>query len=957
MIVQVVGFFDRGRLGEDCYKRAFAALLRRDAGFEVRVSCIDHLHVLPRDTHAVVCAGEVVNDYFMIKLRELLADTAIPCYAMSVGCASAASIASSAAHHLALFDHAVMRSRADAALAAETVGEDNVSYCPDLLFHVDDGGADPNAAPSAGEHTSEKSVPVLGVCPSRPFFFTRNARGDEARAAAFANAVAHAAQCLGGWRVELLGLDASGKVQEDDGALCADLAKRVRDVGVPAQALPRVRDAAGARAAMRGMRAVIVMRYHALVLASLEGRPTFAVYCQPKLHHLLADWGALHGQRGRTAGVRLPHDPTTCLPSWPQSEQSAQSAQSLGARISDGISAQLRRHGPDRPVCGAQPLQRLISIRAESILAHRLLRGGLRKAVRFSQLMRPVSEDARPPDRLSVHERCNESLVRLLHGDAADAAQLKAMVTWYETGAACEEDPHLPPAFRVLHGALPRQLAEDVARLVLYHATGRIDSPYAWGVVERLRDERAVRAAPLRTQMDWVMAEEREKRRRVSACSHSEHAPLLVRPVPNARLLLDLDFLGLAQHDFAGAHRAGWARVQTWTRYLWAHMHGRTRMDARTLLRLDMYVDRTFHWGHAALSASGVLPHPAGARWAGVVHHTFDRSHSDFNCAALFEKRAFLDALPGCVALVALSRYLAEQLRHALRLCGAHHVTVLALAHPAEDVPESRQFSVPRFLSNPRPRVVQIGAWLRNPFAIYDLQLMPAKTSSVPQLRKAALRGRNMDLYFAPADFEERVLRGVWLPPDSRQPGLRDDDMYAHSYFETHSQPSHAHTRNKFLHGAAEALLVKRHSVEQIERLDDDEYDELLASNVVFLQLIDASAVNTLLECVARSTPVFVNRHPAVEETLGADYPGLYDSLAEASVLLGSLDAIRAAHEHLAALPKARFTVETFVRELHDGLVHAVHSYDANLKARPDPALLPHVPSSTSRGKPAESTQ
>ena len=41
-------------------------------------------------------------------------------------------------------------------------------------------------------------------------------------------------------------------------------------------------------------------------------------------------------------------------------------------------------------------------------------------------------------------------------------------------------------------------------------------------------------------------------------------------------------------------------------------------------------------------------------------------------------------------------------------------------------------------------------------------------------------------------------------------------------------------------------------------------YDCLLSENVVTIELFDASANNVIVECIARNTPIVVNRHPAV---------------------------------------------------------------------------------------------
>jgi len=66
-------------------------------------------------------------------------------------------------------------------------------------------------------------------------------------------------------------------------------------------------------------------------------------------------------------------------------------------------------------------------------------------------------------------------------------------------------------------------------------------------------------------------------------------------------------------------------------------------------------------------------------------------------------------------------------------------------------------------------------------------------------------------------------------------------------------------------------------NIEIIDRLNDDDYDILMSKSAVFLYLDDASANNAVVESLARKTPLFVNRHPAVCEYLGADYPLFYD--------------------------------------------------------------------------------
>lgn len=68
-------------------------------------------------------------------------------------------------------------------------------------------------------------------------------------------------------------------------------------------------------------------------------------------------------------------------------------------------------------------------------------------------------------------------------------------------------------------------------------------------------------------------------------------------------------------------------------------------------------------------------------------------------------------------------------------------------------------------------------------------------------------------------------------------------------------------------------------------RLSNEAYDRLLTENIGFVALHDASANNTVIECIARATPLLVNPLPAVVEYLGA-FESLRDSLEAVGRLL-----------------------------------------------------------------------
>jgi hypothetical protein len=101
-------------------------------------------------------------------------------------------------------------------------------------------------------------------------------------------------------------------------------------------------------------------------------------------------------------------------------------------------------------------------------------------------------------------------------------------------------------------------------------------------------------------------------------------------------------------------------------------------------------------------------------------------------------------------------------------------------------------------------------------------------------------------------------------------------------------------------------------SVTEMPFVANAEYDRLLSSNIVFCDLIDSSANNVVIECIARNTPLLINRLPAVEEYLGGEYPLYFSDLSEASAKLARRETVQAAHEYLSGLPKERFSQQAF---------------------------------------------
>jgi hypothetical protein len=123
---------------------------------------------------------------------------------------------------------------------------------------------------------------------------------------------------------------------------------------------------------------------------------------------------------------------------------------------------------------------------------------------------------------------------------------------------------------------------------------------------------------------------------------------------------------------------------------------------------------------------------------------------------------------------------------------------------------------------------------------------------------------------------------------------------------------------NDFEHDYEEAQRYagdKQFDVTIMKYLPHLEYDNMLTESIIFLDLYDCAACNTILECIIRNTPILINVLPGIVEYLGPDYPFYYTSFEEASAKLADTSLIKEVHEYLKNLDKKRFAPSYFLQE------------------------------------------
>jgi hypothetical protein len=294
----------------------------------------------------------------------------------------------------------------------------------------------------------------------------------------------------------------------------------------------------------------------------------------------------------------------------------------------------------------------------------------------------------------------------------------------------------------------------------------------------------------------------------------------------------------------------------------------------------------------------------------------------------LFNKPLFLASLYQCYALFTLSNDLTAFVEAQLKIY-APHVKVITFTHPVVDAPY--KFRMSKFKRNENKMLVNIGAWMRNPFTIFyarDVNSMDGEF-----LQRAVLIGKNMNDYIPPAGFKIAKSTGcitedmhVFNRPDSHGPCRPECkhipkwvEMLILSMMDIGISVDYYDNRNNTLYILNENASHFNDNVQQaisevkmIAELNNDDYDALLTKNIVFLDLIDAAAVNTIIECIIRTTPVVVNNIRGVRLLLGDEYPLYYNNVKEIPALM-NMKTIKLAHMYLKKINIDQYSMNTFM--------------------------------------------
>lgn len=356
----------------------------------------------------------------------------------------------------------------------------------------------------------------------------------------------------------------------------------------------------------------------------------------------------------------------------------------------------------------------------------------------------------------------------------------------------------------------------------------------------------------------------------------------------------------IKQDSFHDLHRAGW-QYSIGPLYCYSGDHG---------VLFDTYLDRTFGWAADVLVDNGILPYTN--YWVGFFHHTFELEFSTNSCAVVFDKPVFRASLPLCKGIYCLTKYLANEVKAKLTQMGFGNIPINSLHHPTVFV--SNNFDYDKFIANENRKLINVGSWYRNPVTIYRV----ANNYSSDLVTFNSLKGKRMDSNFCPDNVEVKLVDGklycktnIWAQYYIKYINSQVDDyskdMHAKIMMLLQSQPV-INIRNML-----DSFLAK---VNVLSTLSNEEFDNMYVSNIVFLDLVDSSTVNTILEVIVRKTPVIVNRIAPTVELLGEDYPLFYDNIEDIPMLLNK-EKILEAHNYMKTkIDDSVYRIDSFVESL-----------------------------------------
>jgi hypothetical protein len=248
-------------------------------------------------------------------------------------------------------------------------------------------------------------------------------------------------------------------------------------------------------------------------------------------------------------------------------------------------------------------------------------------------------------------------------------------------------------------------------------------------------------------------------------------------------------------------------------------------------------------------------------KWSGIIHWTPNTPNylSEFDINIMFNNENFKRSLKNCICLFSLSNYITKFIKNKLKEL-YFDIKVITLKHPIDNN-DVILWNLEGYNGNKNKKLIQIGQQMRKITSIYKININKTNHEK------------------------------IWLTGTKKN----EDSLFV--------------LNRELKNFNLEFNDLEKLNMTYTNTIED--YDQLLSKNIVFIDLIDAGANNTILECIIRNTPIIVNKIEPVIEYLGENYPLYFENLDSIEDLL-KIEKITEAYNYLKNMDKTVFGYSDF---------------------------------------------
>jgi len=893
MKVLILGYYYRNNIGDDIFAYVFQNYFNKYwPNIDLVIENTDDITEITYDTNLVICGGgDIINDYFLSNINTLINNKNIPIYGVSIGFPYPNMIDQGV---LDFFDYMIYRNSFDQQKLSSKYGPNRSHHFPDLAFLLPLFSSNTITSPifqTILQNNPNSKFKNIGIFLSRTIYNRNNPKLYNKIIENIAYFIVKLAQTKNTssilnnnllYQIYLIPCCTSINSNEDDRYINQDIMNQIKNTnfGIVFNNIHNINHAFDKideiLPIFKQFYFTICTRFHAHILSILAKVPILSIFSSRKVKDLLNTCNI------QNYSVEMEVDPVSLAPikldSWPLFDRYNLLINNYGnyrnaiSILSDNYQSQMNDFtiyfnnllfSQIRNIYNPIVIESNVTTITNKIASEIVNYFGnyLSNLDKHSFISQIASRNSN--DYLSIFE-----FISLTHvsGDVTPPDP--------GTDIIITPDVTTTPTDTI-------NLKKFVSELIIFNITGLRNTEFNYGMEQQIFTP----TYQLYSSVKWILSEINK---------NINYQPILSNPI--AINLRKFDMQHFKQHDLKGFHRSGWEFVVN-------HLE---RFQNSNGPIFDSFLDKTFCWNYDFYQKINILPFKRS--WTGIFHHTHNQDFSINNLVDVFNKPLFIQSLPHCLGIYVLSQYLATWISAALINLNFPNIPINVLTHPTEFV--SNTFTFTKFLNNPNKRVIQIGAWLRNTYAIFQLPTPRPQYGGLPQiLIKTALKGKNMDNYYITPMNLNNITDSLY------DIGCHINDNNRHH--GDMCRPHHSNSNcNKYIVGLIDMIEENDNSVEILPNVNNDDYDQLLAENIVFINLVDASAVNTVIECIVRNTPILVNRLPAVVECLGPDYPLYYDSLVHAYEILNNFNLLKSGYDYLTKLNKDKFNIDYFLESL-----------------------------------------